>query len=76
MRSSSGCNGLRPLRIDRVLVHAARVVIADLLLIGGMLRAFHGDFFEQVVQNVLGIVVDNENDAVPRPVGEEWDRAC
>ena len=70
MRSSSGCSGFRPGGVDRILVHAARVVVADFLLVGRVLRAFLvSDLVEQLVQARLGVVVDDEERVIARLVG-------
>ena len=55
--------------VDRIFIHAAGVVVADLLLVGGALRARLGSLVEQVLQNVLCVVVDHRELVVRRPVG-------
>ena len=59
---------LQALGVNRAFVHAARIKVADLLLVWRVLRAFVGYFIEQLVQHRLRVVVDDVERVVARPV--------
>ena len=61
--------GFNPLASMRFLVHAARIIIANLLLICRVLSAFVGELVEQFVQYGLGVVVDDSRRTVAGLVG-------
>ena len=63
---------LQPLGVDRIFIHATGVVIADLLFVRRVLRALLRHLIEQTAQNVLRIVVDDGERAVPPLV--RWNR--